>query len=60
MKETILGYIDDMVTDFLYYDRKEDEDLGVGDIENAVANGEISVDEMVDKFRESLEQALPS
>ena len=50
--------IPDMVSNFLYYDRKECEDLPVGKIEKQVAKGKISVDEMVDKFREELTKGL--
>lgn len=50
--------ISDMVADFLYYDRKEDEDLPRGEIERAIANNEISVDEIVDCFEKHLREGL--
>jgi hypothetical protein len=56
MKELILDYVDDLVSDFLYYDRKDDEQLRRGDIENAIESGEISIDDIVNKFRECLER----
>ena len=43
----IMCTIDDAISDLLYYDRKEDEDLPVGAIQELVAKGEITVDEMV-------------
>jgi cytochrome P450 len=43
--------IEDMVTDFLYYDRQEDEDLPCGAIEAAIKDGAISCDEIVNEFR---------
>ena len=49
-----MGVIEDLVKDFLYYDRREDEDLPVGEIERAVRDGEITVDEMVSAFRAEL------
>jgi hypothetical protein len=49
-REVIFGTIEDLVTDFLYYDRKEDEELPVGAIEEAVAAGEITAEEMTAKF----------
>ena len=58
MKQKILDCICDLTSDFLYYDRKEDEDLAVGDIENAVREGEICIDDMVNKFREKLEEHI--
>jgi len=53
-REHILATVDDAVSDLLYYDRKEDEDLPRGSIEDAVADHEISVDEMVETFRAAL------
>lgn len=57
-KTLILGTIDDLVSDLVYYDRKEDEELPRGAIKEAVAMGEISIDEMVDKFKSSLTSGL--
>lgn len=50
-RDNILNTISDLVSDFLYYDRKEDPTLPRGAIEEAVAAGEISIDEIVAKFR---------
>jgi hypothetical protein len=60
LKQLILGTVEDMVADFLYYDRKEDEDLPRGAIEEAVAQGQITIDEIVNQFRQNLEEALAS
>lgn len=49
-KERILIAVDNLVANLLYYDRKEDEDLPVGEIEKAIQLGEISVQDMVDLF----------
>lgn len=57
-KGRILDQIDDRVSDLLYYDRKEDEDLPVGAIEAAIAAGEITVEDMVSKFADCLEKGL--
>lgn len=54
MRQQILDTIHDMVQDFLYYDRKKDEQLPVGAIDQAIANGEISVDEIVEAFKAHL------
>ena len=54
IKQTILDTIDDTVAKLVYYDRKEDEELPVGAIDQAVRDGVITVDEMVEKFREVL------
>lgn len=58
MDEIILNTITDLVSKFMYYDRKEDEELPVDAIENAIRNGEITLDEIVDKFRSEIEKAL--
>ncbi len=58
MKETILNTIKDMSADFLYYDRKEDEQLSIGELNKAVKDGIITVDEMVNEFRNQLESTF--
>jgi len=58
-RQNILDEISDRVSDFLYYRRKEDEELGVGEIEEAIQQGEITVDEIVDHFRAELVTNLP-
>lgn len=58
MKKLILATISDLCINFLYYDRKEDEELGVDELKNAVKDGEITIDEMVNEFRKNLEQSL--
>jgi hypothetical protein len=54
VKQTILDTIDDLCSNFLYYDRKEDEDLTMELLNKAVEDGEITVKEMVDKFESCL------
>lgn len=44
----------DSVQDFVYYDRKDDEDLPRGAIEQAIDSGEITIDDIVNQFKESL------
>lgn len=56
LKKRILDTLDDLMSNFLYYDRKEDCDLEVGDIERAIEEGVITVDEMVEAFRAHLEE----
>jgi len=55
MKQIILDTIDDLCTDFLYYDRKEDEELSADALNEAILSGEITIDEIVNKFRSCLE-----
>ena len=54
-REKILDTANDLMGDFLYYGRKGDEDLDVGQIEAAIAAGEITVDEILAVFRKALE-----
>lgn len=58
MEESIQNTVIDLVSNFLYYDRKEDEELGVGDIDKAVSDGVISVDEICSLFKEKLVEGL--
>ena len=57
-KKLILDTIDTSITKLLYYDRQEDEDLGVGDIEDAIEKEIITVDEIVSHFKSVLESGL--
>lgn len=58
MKEQILNTIDDLCMNFFVYDRKNDEDLSFDDIQKAFDNKEITIDEMVERFRQSCEDTL--
>lgn len=59
-RQAILDTIDDLVSDFLYYDRKEDEDLPRGAIESAIKNGEITSKEIVEHFAAALQNGIDS
>lgn len=59
MKKKILEYVSDLVGDFVYYDRKECEDLSADNLKKAIASGKITVDEIVDKFREGMQDTFP-
>lgn len=56
-KGVILGVIGNLVADFMYYDRKEDDDLPRGAIEKALATGVLTIDEIVETFREAMESS---
>lgn len=58
MKSLILDTVSDLVGDFLYYGRKEDEDLPRGEIEKAIKDGVISVDEICEHFKKKLIDGL--
>lgn len=57
-KELILTTVDDLVADFLYYDRKEDEELPRNSIEEAIANKEITVREIIQRFEQELRKIV--
>jgi len=57
-RQTIIGILDDMVTDLFYYDRKGDGNLPVGALEEAIKAGEITLEEMVTVFRRRLNEAM--
>lgn len=54
----ILAAAEDLMSDFLYYDRKEDEDLPRGVIEKAIKEEKITIDEILAVFRKELEYCL--
>lgn len=56
MKELALTAISDLVKDLFHYDRKEDEDLPEGAIEELIERGELEIEELVDRFREEIEE----
>ena len=58
MKNIILNTVNDLVLDFLYYDRKEDEDLPERSIQKAIEVGDISVKDIVDHFESQLKIGL--
>lgn len=52
-REVILTRASDLMGAFLFYDRKEDDELAVGEIEAAIAADEITVDEIIEVFWKS-------
>lgn len=58
MKTKILNTIEDLVSDFVYYGIKDDNELTVKKLNKSVESGEITVDEMVSEFRKHLENVF--
>jgi len=50
LKQIIINTAKDCAAGFLYYDRKEDEDLPRGAIEQAIKDGVITKQEIIDAF----------
>ena len=57
-KQLVFATISDTVGRFLYYDRKEDDELPNGAIEEMLSNGQITFDEIVEAFRKELARGL--
>ena len=57
-KDTILNTVDDLVTGLLWDDRKEDEELPRGQIEDALNTGEITLDDILIRFRTALTRGV--
>lgn len=53
-KELILKAVGELVSDFIYYDRKMDINLPKGEIEKSIKSGEITIDEIVESFKNTL------
>lgn len=58
IKARIVDSVDDLISDFLYYDRKEDEELPVNAIEESIKRGDITIKEIVAKFEKVITNAL--
>lgn len=54
IKTVILGTVRDLAGSFMYYDRREDDELPRGAIEKAIADGHITMDEIVNQFRSEI------
>jgi hypothetical protein len=57
IRELALGAAEDAGRDFASYDRREDEDLGQGDLLAAVAGGDVSMDEIAAAFLRGAREA---
>ena len=53
-KELLKNALTDLVSNFLYYDRKEDEELTIEDVENLIDTESISKQELINLFDELL------
>jgi hypothetical protein len=57
-KHKILMMVDDLVADFLFYDRKGHDEFPVGSIEKAIRDGVISADEIAQRFETYFKEFL--
>ena len=56
----IQNTVSDLIGGFLYYDRKEDEDLPRGSVEEAIRAGEITIVEILAIVEKELEDSVDS
>jgi hypothetical protein len=57
-KELFLAIIEDVISDYLYYDRKNDDDLSIGDVNGLIESGCVTIDDVIDKFTTYLKECL--
>ena len=57
-KQLILDKVSDLVSDFLYYDRKEDSVLSIDDLKNAIKTNVITIDKIVEEFRKYISENI--
>lgn len=58
-RRLILLTVDDLVSGFLYYDRKQDEEGMVrGAVEWSIANGDVSLEDVIIRFGEGVLRAV--
>lgn len=55
-KQHALDLIQDLIADYLYYDRKEDEDLNRADLNHLIESGELKLEEVVAEFTRYLSE----
>ena len=55
-RDLILANANDLARDFLYYDRREDEELTEGEIQEAVEKGEVTKEEIIEEFKRQLDE----
>lgn len=55
LRKAILGKARDAATNFVYYDRKEDEELSADDLRLAIDSGLVTKDEIAAEFRKGLD-----
>lgn len=49
-KALVLGRVEDVVSDFFYYDRKEDSELTIAGLNEAIESGFVSLEEIGEEF----------
>lgn len=58
-KQKVLDTIEDLVTNFVHYDREEDEQLSVEALESYLEDGTINLERIFHHFKICLGKAFP-
>ena len=58
IKQIIINTVKDLAADFLYYDRKEDEELSSDQLNEAFIDGTITTNEIIEIFAKELKENL--
>ena len=57
-KNQVLDVVSDLFASFVYYDRKDDAEINVGEIERMIFHEEITIDEITSEFRRHLDRHM--
>ena len=57
-RDLIMDAVNTAAINFMVYDRKEDEELRLGQIEGAIDAGEITLDDIMDEFRTQIAEIM--
>lgn len=58
-KEYFLACISDAVSDLVYYDRKDCEELNRDQVDELINSGEVTVSEMLETFKKGILENYP-
>ena len=57
-RQAVVNTFDDLLSDFFYYDRKEDEELRTGDIETLLESDRRLADDLIRLFRRRVKEQM--
>ena len=57
-KSHALNVVSDLVADYLYYNRKEDEDLSCAEMDQLIDSGDLTADEIIERFSIELRKKI--
>lgn len=57
-KDLVMDALDQAMNDFFFYNRKIDKELPLRAIERAIARGDVTVEELVTRFKSHLQTSV--